>query len=87
MRMNSTILIREANDRDLRSINLVISLAFHDEKNLRDEKVVQSLLFEELVNDGHDVVSLVAEESDSEVVGHVLVSPVSLEPDNGLNCG
>ena len=87
MRTNSTILIREANDRDLRSISLLISLAFFDEKNLRDEKVVESLLFEELVKDGDDVVSLVAEESDSEVVGHVFVSPVSLEPDNGLNCG
>ena len=42
-------------------------------------------MFKELIKDGHDIVSLVAEES--EIFGHVFVSPVSLEPDNGLICG
>ena len=77
--------IREAKDKDQESIYSIISQAFEGEGNFRDGEVIQSLLFKELIKDGHDVVSLVAE--DSKIIGHVLVSPVSLEPDNGLVCG
>lgn len=77
--------IREAKDKDQESIYSIISQAFEGEGNFRDGEVIQSLLFKELIKDGHDVVSLVAE--DSKIIGHVLVSPVSLKPDNGLVCG
>ncbi len=83
--MKNGILIREASNQDFRTISSVISAAFADEQNIRDGQIVQTLLVSELVKDGHDTVSLIA--VDSEIVGHVFVSPVFLEPNNGLMCG
>ena len=83
--MNIKTSIRDANNKDLRTISSVISHAFDDEQDFTDGEIIQSLLFKELIKDGHDIVSLVAEES--EIVGHVFVSPVSLAPANGLICG
>ena len=83
--MKNGILIREASNQDFRTISSVISAAFADQQNIRDGQIVQTLLFSELIKDGHDTVSLIA--VDSKIVGHVLVSPVFLEPNNGLTCG
>jgi len=80
------ITIREAKNKDSASIRSVISLAFDKQPTIRNREIIESLLFKELIQDGHDIVSLVAEESET-IIGHVLVSPVSLEPNNGLICG
>lgn len=82
--MSNTPRVRKAEERDFEAICSVVSLAFADEQDVRDGQVVQSLLVRELAKDGHDTLSLVAE--GSKVVGHVLLSPVSLEPDPGLVC-
>ena len=77
--------IRKAEDQDIDSIIKVVSLAFNKEQYLQGQKVVQATLVSELLNDNDNVVNLVSE--DSEIVGHVFISPVSLEPDVGLFCG
>ena len=80
------ITIREAKNKDSASIRSVISLAFDKQPTIKNREIIESLLFKELIQDGHDIVSLVAEESET-IIGHVLVSAVSLEPNNGLICG
>ena len=77
--------IRKAEDQDIDSIIKVVSLAFNKEQYLQGQKVVEATLVSELLNDNDNVVNLVSE--DSEIVGHVFISPVSLEPDVGLFCG
>ena len=77
--------IRDANSGDTRAILSLVARAFEAEGNFYKGEIVQSVLVNELLKDGHDVVNLVAE--DSEVLGHVFVSPVFLEPDPGLACG
>ena len=80
--MNIKTSFRDVNNRDLRTISSVISHAFDDEQDFRDEEIIQSLLLKEPIKGGHDIVSLVAEEYEN--VRHVFVSPVSLAPANGL---
>ncbi len=77
--------IRQATEQDIDGIIKVVSLAFNEEQYLQGQKVVEATLVSELVNDSDDTVNLVAD--DSEIVGHVLISPVSLEPDVQLICG
>lgn len=77
--------IKEARDEDIGAIRAIISMAFDEKQNRRDGDIIQSLLFDELLKDGHDVISLVAVEA-SEIIGHVLVSPVFLKPDTGWVC-
>lgn len=79
------LVIREAKEADQESIISIISLAFKDEQEIRDGEIVQSLLYKELLKDNDHIVSLVAEEET--IVGHVLVSPVSLLPDKNLFFG
>jgi len=79
------LVIRDVTKKDLDDISSVVSLAFHEEQNLRDGEIIQATLVKELIKDRDDIVNLVAE--DSVIVGHVLVSPVTLEPDPGLSCG
>jgi len=76
--------IRKARTGDFDAIASLIALAFEPEANRWQGEIIQSVLFKELVRDGDDVVSLVAEGSG--IVGHVFVSPVSLEPDTDLSC-
>ena len=79
------MIIRDAINKDLGSIYEVVSLAFKEEQNVRDGEIIQARLVKELIKDHDDIVNLVAE--DSVFVGHVFVSPVTLEPDAGLSCG
>ena len=79
------MIIRDAINKDLGSIYEVVSLAFKEEQNVRDGEIIQARLVKELIKDNDDVVNLVAE--DSVILGHVFVSPVTLEPDVGLSCG
>ena len=79
------MIIRDAINKDLGSIYEVVSLAFKEEQNVRDGEIIQARLVKELIKDHDDIVNLVAE--DSVIVGHVFVSPVTLEPDVGLSCG
>ncbi len=79
------MIIRDAINKDLGSIYEVVSLAFKEEQNVRDGEIIQARLVKELIKDHDDIVNLVAE--DSVIVGHVFVSPVTLEPDEGLSCG
>ena len=79
------MIIREAKANDLDSITRVVSLAFNEEQYLRGRTVVEATLVNELIHDRDDIVNLVAE--DFEIVGHVFVSPVSLEPAGRLSCG
>jgi predicted N-acetyltransferase YhbS len=79
------LIIRDAINKDIDSIYEVVSLAFQEEQNVRDGEIIQARLVKELIKDNDDVVNLVAE--DSVIVGHVFVSPVTLEPDSGLSCG
>ena len=85
--MNTTrdaVSIRDARDEDFEAIASLIALAFEKEAARWEGEIIQSVLFRELIRDGADAVSLVAEAS--EIVGHVFVSPVSLEPDIGITC-
>ena len=77
--------IREATPDDLEAITAVISSAFGEAQSSHDGEVIEALLVKELLEDRHDLVNLVAEDTD--ILGHVFVSPVSLEPDRGLVCG
>jgi predicted N-acetyltransferase YhbS len=77
--------IRKANERDIDSITEVVSLAFNEERYLQGGRVIEATLVRELINDNDDIVNLVAE--DSEIVGHVFVSTVSVTPDARLSCG
>ena len=79
------MIIRDAINKDLGSIYEIVSLAFQGEQNVRDGEIIQARLVKELIKDNDDVVNLVAE--DSVILGHVFVSPVTLEPDAGLSCG
>jgi len=79
------LIIRDAINKDLGSIYEIVSLAFQGEQNVRDGEIIQARLVKELIKDNDDIVNLVAE--DSVIVGHVFVSPVTLEPDVGLSCG
>jgi len=79
------MVIRDAVNKDLDRIYEVVSLAFQEEKNVRDGEIIQARLVKELIKDHDDIVNLVAE--DSVIVGHVFVSPVTLEPNAGLSCG
>jgi len=79
------LIIRDAINKDLGSIYEVVSLAFKEEQNVRDGEIIEARLVKELIKDNDDVVNLVA--ADSVIVGHVFVSPVTLEPDAGLSCG
>ena len=83
--MTKALIIRDAINEDIDSIYEVVSLAFQEEQNVRDGEIIQARLVKELIQDNDDVVNLVAE--DSVIVGHVFVSPVTLEPDAGLSCG
>ena len=77
------MIIRDAINKDIDSIYEVVSLAFKEEQNVRDGEIIQARLVKELIQDNDDVVNLVAE--DSVILGHVFVSPVTLEPDAGLS--
>ena len=77
--------IREATPDDIEAITEVISSAFGEAQSSHDGEVIEALLVKELLEDRHDLVNLVAEDTD--ILGHVFVSPVSLEPDRGLLCG
>ena len=81
--MTTALIIRDAINKDLDSIYEVVSLAFQGEQNVRDGEIIQARLVKELIQDNDDIVNLVAE--DSVIVGHVFVSPVTLEPDAGLS--
>jgi len=83
--MTTTLIIRDAINKDIDSIYEVVSLAFKEEQNVRDGEIIQARLVKELIQDNDDIVNLVAE--DSVIVGHVFVSPVTLVPDAGLSCG
>ena len=83
--MTTAFIIRDAVNKDLDSIYEVVSLAFHGQQNVRDGEIIQTRLVKELIQENDDIVNLVAE--DSVIVGHVFVSPVTLEPDLGLSCG
>ena len=83
--MTTAVIIRDAINKDLDSVYEVVSLAFQGEENVRDGEIIQERLVKELIQDNDDIVNLVAE--DSVIVGHVFVSPVTLEPDVGLTCG
>ena len=83
--MTTALIIRDAINKDVDSIYEVVSLAFQGEQNVRDGEIIQARLVKELIQDNDDIVNLVAE--DSVIVGHVFVSPVTLEPEAGLSCG
>ena len=83
--MTMALIVRDAINKDLDSIYEVVSLAFKEKQNLRDEEIIEARLVKELIKNNDDIVNLVVE--DSVIVGHVLVSPVTLEPDAGLSCG
>ena len=80
--MTTALIIRDAINEDIDSIYEVVSLAFQEEQNIRDGEIIQARLVKELIQDNDDLVNLVAE--DSVIVGHVFVSPVTLEPDTCL---
>ena len=80
---NADMKIRKATTRDLDHIIEVVSLAFNAEQHLRGEEVVEATLVRELLSDNDGIVNLVA--LDPQIIGHVLVSPVSLEPNKRLS--
>ena len=82
---NADMKIRKATTRDLDHIIEVVSLAFNAEQHLRGEEVVEATLVRELLSDNDDIFNLVA--VDPQIIGHVFVSPVSLEPNKRLSCG
>ncbi|GIS69930.1 MAG: N-acetyltransferase [Gammaproteobacteria bacterium] len=77
--------IRKATTQDLDHIIEVVSLAFNAEQYVLGEEVVEATLVRELLSDNDDIVNLVA--VDAEIIGHVFVSPVSLEPGKRSSCG
>ena len=83
--MTTALTIRDAINKDIDSIYEVVSLAFQEEQNFLDGEIIQARLVKELIRDNDDIVNLVAE--DSVIMGHVFVSPVTLEPGVGLSCG
>ena len=79
------MIVRKAKAQDLDRITKVVSLAFDVKQYLLGEKVIEATLVRELIHDNDVIVNLVAE--DPQIIGHVLVSPVSLTPDVRLSCG
>lgn len=70
------LIIRQSNKSDLYRIRNVVSLAFNPVGSSTGTKVVEADLVEELITDKDDTINLVAE--CSEIIGHVLASPVTI---------
>ena len=71
------LIIRQSNESDLYRIRKVVSLAFNPDGPSTGTKVVEADLVEELIADKDDTINLVAE--CSEIIGHVLASPVTIK--------
>ena len=71
-------MIRETQESDFEEVFNLIHSAF--------SKKAESNLVKQLISDGEVLINLVVELSDT-IVGNVVVSPITMEPDMGLFCG
>ncbi len=71
-------MIRETQESDFEEVFNLIHSAF--------SKKAESDLVKQLISDGDVLINLVVELSDT-IVGNVVVSPITMEPDMGLFCG
>ena len=71
-------MIREAQESDLVEVFNVIHSAFGNR--------AESDLVKQLISDGDVLINLVVESSDT-IIGNVVVSNITMEPDLGLFCG
>ena len=72
------MIIRDTKDTDLEEVFKLIQSAF--------ENKAESDLVRRLISDGDVLINLLAESSDS-IIGNVVVSKTTMEPDVGLFCG
>ena len=81
-------MIRETLKSDMESVCSVIQLAFASEDPAgNDHEIVpEVLLVRDLIKDEDVLINLVYEIA-SEIVGNVVVSNISLDPNKGLYCG
>ena len=71
-------MIREAQESDLEEVFNLIHSAFGNR--------AESDLVKQLISDGDVLINLVVESSDT-IIGNVVVSKITMEPDLGLFCG
>ena len=71
-------MIREAQESDLEEVFNLIHSAFGNR--------AESDLVKQLISDGDVLINLVVESSDT-IIGNVVVSKITMEPDIGLFCG
>ena len=72
------MIIRDTKNSDLEEVFKLIQSAF--------ENKTESDLVRRLISDGDVLINLLAEYSDS-ILGNVVVSKTTMEPDVGLFCG
>ena len=71
-------MIRETQESDLEEISNLIHSSFSNK--------AESDLVKQLISDGDVLINLVVESSDT-IIGNVVVSQITMEPDIGLFCG
>ena len=71
-------MIREAQESDLEEVFNLIHSAFGNR--------AESDLVKQLISDGDVLINLLVESSDT-IIGNVVVSKITMEPDIGLFCG
>ena len=71
-------MIREAQESDLEEVFNLIHSSFSNK--------AESDLVKQLISDGDVLINLVVESSDT-IIGNVVVSQITMEPDIGLFCG
>ena len=71
-------MIRETRESDLEEVFNLIHAAFG--------KKAESDLVKQLISDGDVLINLLVESSDT-IIGNVIVSKITMEPDIGLFCG
>ena len=71
-------MIRETQESDLEEVFNLIHSSFGNK--------AESNLVKQLISDGDVLINLVVESSDA-IIGNIIVSKITMEPDLGLFCG